>query len=313
MSVAYVLDEVFTRHRPPGQHPERPERLLAVRDALRGAGLEERARALPLREAEEGELSRVHTAAYLAELERTVAGKTGWLDGDTYYSPDTWRAALAAAGAAVDVTAAVLGGDARRGMALVRPPGHHAEADRAMGFCLLNNVAVAAAAARAGGVERVAIFDWDVHHGNGTQHMFYEDASVLYASIHQYPFYPGTGAATERGRGAGEGTTVNVPMHGGAGDTEYLRAWRDTIGPAIRAHDPGLILISGGFDAFVDDPLASMEVTAAGFRALADEVVRLADDVCGGRVVCVLEGGYDLHGLGSSVAATFEALAARAR
>ncbi len=310
MSVAYVLDEVFAEHRPPGPHPERPERLLAVRDAVSAIGIQERARKLDLREAREEELARVHTQPYLADLERVVPGKSGWLDGDTYFSPQTWRAALCAAGAAVDVTAAVLDGSARRGLVLARPPGHHAEADRAMGFCLLNNVAVAAAAARAGGVSRVAIFDWDVHHGNGTQHMFEADPDVLYASTHQYPFYPGTGAVGEVGVGDGIGATVNAPLPAGCGDAEYAAAFDQVIGPALRRHKPELILVSGGFDPFADDPLAEMKVTVDGFRRLASEVCAIADEVCGGRVVCVLEGGYDLAGLGASVAGVFESLVA---
>ncbi|RMH45366.1 MAG: histone deacetylase [Deltaproteobacteria bacterium] len=307
MSVVYVLDEVFFRHRPPGPHPERPERLAAVRDALRAAGAEERARRLPVREARQEELERVHAPAYVAELERTVPGHSGWLDGDTYYGPESWRAALAAAAAAVDVTAAVLDGGARRGLALVRPPGHHAEADRAMGFCLFNNVAVAAAAARAGGVGRVAILDWDVHHGNGTQHAFECDPTVLYVSIHQYPYYPGTGAVDEAGRDAGEGFTVNVPLPAGCGDADYALAWERVVEPALRGFEPDLILVSGGFDAYRGDPLAQMAVTVDGFRWLADRVRAVADDVAGGRLVCALEGGYDLAGLGGSVAAVFDA------
>lgn len=266
-----------------------------------------------MREAREEELARVHTPEYLAGLERTVPGRTGWLDGDTYFSPESWRAALSAAAAATDVTAAVLNGDFRRGLVLTRPPGHHAEADRAMGFCLLNNIAVAAAAARAGGIGRVAVFDWDVHHGNGTQHMFEDDPNVLYLSVHQYPFYPGTGAADEVGRGEGKGATVNVALPAGCGDAEYVAAWNRAIEPALRAFRPELILVSGGFDAFAGDPIAGMEVTIDGFRWLADQVCAMADEVAEGRVVCVLEGGYDLAGLGGSVAAVFEAFVAESK
>ena len=308
MSVAYVLDEIFLEHRPPGSHPECPERLVAIRDALAKIGLEQRARRLPLRQAREQELVRVHTAGYLADLERTIPGRSGWLDGDTYFSPHSWRAALSAAAGAIDVTDAVLQGDVRRGLVLTRPPGHHAEADRAMGFCLLNNIAAAAAAARAGGLDRVAILDWDVHHGNGTQHMFEDDPAVLYLSAHQFPFFPGTGAADEIGQGDGAGHTVNVALPAGCGDVEYAAVWNEVIEPALRWFDPQLILVSGGFDALADDPLAQMEVTIDGFRWLADRVCAIADDVCDGRLVCVLEGGYDLAGLGSSVAALFEAM-----
>jgi acetoin utilization deacetylase AcuC-like enzyme len=310
MTVGYVLDEIFLAHRAPGPHPECPERLVAIRESLESIGLAERATKLPLREAREDEMSRVHTPAYLAELERTVPGHAGWLDGDTYYSPESWRAVLSAAGAAVDATAAVLGGELSRGLVLTRPPGHHAEADRAMGFCLVNNVAVAAAAARAGGVGRVAVLDWDVHHGNGTQHMFETDPSVMYLSAHQYPFYPGTGAHDEIGRGAGAGATVNVPLPAGCGDAEYAAAFERVIAPALRWFAPELILVSGGFDAFAGDPLGEMRVSIDGFRWLAGRVCGLADELCGGKLVCVLEGGYDLAGLGGSVAAVFEAMAA---
>ncbi|HUH01658.1 MAG TPA: hypothetical protein VML75_06660, partial [Kofleriaceae bacterium] len=196
MAVAYVLDDVFAEHRPPSAHPERPERIEAVRDALKGAGLEQRGIRLPTRRATDDEIGRVHTRGYFSELERTVPDASGWLDSDTYFSPGSWPATLAAAGAALDVTIGLLDGRFDRGLALVRPPGHHAEADRAMGFCLVNNIAVAAAGARAAGAARVVILDWDVHHGNGTQHMFEADPSVMYLSCHQYPFYPGTGAAT---------------------------------------------------------------------------------------------------------------------
>jgi acetoin utilization deacetylase AcuC-like enzyme len=182
-----------------------------------------------------------------------------------------------------------------------------------MGFCLLNNVAVAAAAARAGGVERVAVFDWDVHHGNGTQHIFEADPAVLYVSTHQYPYYPGTGASTEVGTGAGAGATVNVPLPEGCGDAELAAAWNEVVLPALERHRPDLILISGGFDAHANDPLAGMQVSTEGFGKLAGAVCAVADRLCHGRVVCVLEGGYDLGGLGSSVTAVFEAFMADER
>ena len=297
--LAYVLDDIFVNHRPPagGTHPERPERVIAVRDALLGAGLAARGKALPLRPAREDELGRVHTARYLAELLRAVPGKSGWIDADTYYSPGTWDAALAAAGAVIDTALAALSGEARRGLAVVRPPGHHAEADRAMGFCIYNNVAVAAAAARSAGAARVAILDWDVHHGNGTQDIFYRDPSVLYLSCHQYPYYPGTGAPGEVGEGLGLGATVNVGLPAGCGDAEYLVAFDEILVPAIRAFAPDLVLVSAGFDAFVSDPLAAMRVTRRGFRAMADRIRAVADAVAGGRLVVALEGGYDLEGL----------------
>jgi len=311
MSLGYVLDEVFTAHQPPHPHPERPERITAVRDALRAAHLPQRGTSVPARAASEDEIGRVHRAGYVSTLTRTVPGQSGWLDADTYFSPGTWDATLKAAAAVIDVTKGVLDGRFRRGMALVRPPGHHAEADRAMGFCLINNVAVAAAAARALGAHRVAILDWDVHHGNGTQHIFEDDASVLYLSSHQYPYYPGTGGPGEVGTGAGRGATINVGLPAGCGDGEYAAVFDQVFVPALRRFRPDIILLSAGFDAYVDDPLAGMQVTAQGYREMARTVTQVADEVCEGRIVCALEGGYNLQGLGQGVVAVLDAFDGR--
>jgi acetoin utilization deacetylase AcuC-like enzyme len=307
MAVAYVLDEVFAGHVPPGRHPERPERFAAARDALRDAGLAARGLALPCRPATSDELLAVHTPGYLAELERALPGKAGWLDPDTYFCEGTWPAALAAAGAAVDLARALMAGRATTGVAVVRPPGHHAEADRAMGFCLINNVAAAAAAARAEGA-RVAVVDWDVHHGNGTQAIFWRDPEVLYASIHQYPFYPGTGAADEIGEGEGRGATVNVPLAAGAGDAEWLDAIDRIVVPALDRFRPDLVLVSAGFDAHRDDPLAAMRLSSATYGVMTERLLAVAARHARGRLGLVLEGGYDLDGLGASVAASYLAL-----
>jgi acetoin utilization deacetylase AcuC-like enzyme len=310
MTVAYVLDDVFASHRPPSTHPERPERYLAVRDALRGSDLPAHGQQLPIRAATDEELGRVHTAGYLDLLEREVAGKRGWLDADTYFSEETFTAARAAAGAAVDVALTVLDGRADSAIAIVRPPGHHAEADQAMGFCLYNNVAVAAAAARAAGAARVAIVDWDVHHGNGTQHMFWTDPTVLYLSSHQWPFYPGTGAPGEVGAGAGAGTTINAALPAGSTDADYAAVFDDLFVPELLAFRPDLILVSAGFDAYVDDPLAEMRVTERGYRYLADALNRAATTACAGRIAYVLEGGYDLDGLRRGWGQVLESLSA---
>ncbi len=308
MALAYVLDDIFADHRPPNPHPERPARFTAARDALRDAGLAQRGTQLPSREASEAELGLVHTAGYISDLTRKVPGNSGWLDADTYYSPETWRAATTAAGAAVDATSAVLSGQFKRALAIVRPPGHHAEADRAMGFCLLNNVAIAAAAARQAGASRVAVIDWDVHHGNGTQHSFYEDGAVHYSSTHQYPFYPGTGAPDETGSGDGLGTTVNVGLPAGCGDDEYIAAFEQVIVPELQLFRPDLVLISAGFDAYAADPLAGMQVSAAGYGHMGRMLCQVADEFCDGRLVCVLEGGYDLEGLGSGMVHVLESM-----
>jgi acetoin utilization deacetylase AcuC-like enzyme len=310
--IGFVLDDVFVHHRAPAGHPERPARLEAVRDALAGAGGRERATSIPARPASDDELHRVHGAAYLDQLRRDVPGKTGWLDPDTYFSPGTWDAVLAAAGGVTALATGVLDGAIGRGLAVVRPPGHHATADRAMGFCLVNNIAVAAAAARACGAARVAVLDWDVHHGNGTQDIFWDDPTVLFTSVHQFPFYPGTGAPTEIGGPGARGATVNVGLPAGAGDAEYAAVFDRVLVPAIERFAPDILLVSAGFDAHEDDPLAGMRVTRAGFAAMATRVRRLADAACGGRVVVTLEGGYDLAGVAGGMTEVLEAMLAPA-
>ncbi len=308
MQLAYVLDDISVEHRPPGYHLERPERFEAVRDALRAAGLARRGTEIATRRATEEELGLVHSDDYLRLLRQRVAGRSGWLDPDTYFSPRSYDAALSAAGAAVDVTAAVLSGEARGGLVVARPPGHHAERDRAMGFCLLNNVAVAAAVARGAGAGRIAIADWDVHHGNGTQQAFYGDPDVLYVSCHQYPYFPGTGPPREVGAGDGVGANVNVALPAGCGDNDYEVVFDEVLLPEIRRFAPELIISSVGFDAFIDDPLAGMNVTSAGYRRLAGRLGNLAEEVCGGRLVCVLEGGYHLGGLADGMVAVLDVL-----
>jgi acetoin utilization deacetylase AcuC-like enzyme len=300
------MDEVFLGHRGPEGHPERPERLVSVARALRAAGLEREQR-VPVRAATDAEIGLVHAPGYFDDI-RTIDGKRGYLDEDTFFSPESFGAARAAAGAAIDLVLGAIRGEHPRGLAVIRPPGHHALADRAMGFCLFNNAAIAAAAARAGGCARVAIVDWDAHHGNGTQAIFWRDPTVLYASTHQFPFYPGTGAANETGDGEGAGATVNVPMPEGAGDEQFARAFDQVIIPALRRFRPELIVVSAGYDAWDGDPLAGLRLSTAGYRALAERVVAAADELAGGRVVCLLEGGYDLDGLAACVAGTYQVL-----
>jgi acetoin utilization deacetylase AcuC-like enzyme len=308
--LGFVLDDVFLGHRAPSGHPERPARAEAVRDALIAANIAGRGRHIAARAVTDEELVRVHAPAYLDDLAKAVPGKTGWLDADTYFSPGTWDAARLAAGATAQLATDVMDGALAQGISVVRPPGHHATRDRAMGFCLLNNVAVAAAAARARGAARVAIVDWDVHHGNGTQDIFWDDPTVQYLSVHQYPYDPGTGAPTEIGGPNAKGATVNVGLPGGSGDVEYAAVFDHVFLPALSKFQPDLILVSAGFDAFQHDPLAGMRVTHEGFAAMASRLRALADRVCGGRIVAVLEGGYDLDGLAGGMTRVLSSFAA---
>jgi acetoin utilization deacetylase AcuC-like enzyme len=304
-----VVDRRYREHRGPAGHPERPERLAAVERAIEEQ--RERLRWLPARPASDSEILRVHGAAHLEQVAEAARLAPSQLDPDTFVSPQSLEVARLAAGAAIDLARAVATGRLQTGLAAVRPPGHHAEAGHPMGFCLFNNVAIAARALQAeDGVGRVLIFDWDVHHGNGTQHSFDEDPSVLYASTHQFPYYPGTGAAGEVGRGRGAGFTLNIPLPAGCGDEIYLGALQRLLVPVTQKFRPDIILVSCGFDAHVDDPLAAMQVTGEGFRAMSALVRALAEDCCGGRVAFVLEGGYAASGLFEGTQALLSVLTA---
>jgi len=267
--------------------------------------------------AAESLITSVHDPRYLALLDRADAGGGGLIPPDTYIRPGSMRAARTAAGAVVQGVTRVLRDEVRHAFAVVRPPGHHAEAVRGMGFCLINNIAVGVFAARAQGVRRVAIIDFDVHHGNGTQNTFYEDPDVLYCSTHQYGtwheygvFFPGTGHAHERGRRAGEGWTVNIPFPAGAGDAELLRAYRTQVAEAVERFKPELILVSAGFDGHRGDPLAGLEVSTEAYGQLAELIAEWANRFSGGRSVWSLEGGYDLDDLGQSVVTCLRVLKA---
>jgi acetoin utilization deacetylase AcuC-like enzyme len=291
-----------------GHHPERPERLVAAREGIarrRAAGVE--FAHVPSRMATDDELARVHDRRFVEALSK-LRGETGYLDPDTYVSGESVEIARRAAGSLVAMVDAMIDGTVPKGVALLRPPGHHARPARAMGFCLLNNVAVAAAHARDRGLERVAVVDWDVHHGNGTQEIFWSDPHVLYVSTHQYPFYPGTGAVDEAGRGDGEGYTVNVPLAAGGGDAVYASAFERVVLPVVESFAPELLLVSAGFDASARDPLAQMELSSDAFGWMARALARLADRSARGRMALVLEGGYDLVALEAGLGAAIDGM-----
>jgi acetoin utilization deacetylase AcuC-like enzyme len=308
--IRVFTDPACLDHRSPPGYPEKPERLAGVLAGLRAGGwpvTEERIAAEMAREA----VTAVHDEEYVSRFERAVARGDSLLDSaDNPLSAGTWGAAWAAVSAALAAADWVAGGEDRTALAAIRPPGHHAERSMAMGFCFFNNVAVAAEHLRRRyGVSQVAIFDFDVHHGNGTQHLFEERADVFYVSTHQYPFYPGTGAADESGFGAGEGYTLNVPLPAGSGDERYAEALQGTVLPALRRFAPEVLLISAGFDAWRNDPLGGMQVTEEGFRSWGGWLGELAAEVCGGRILAVLEGGYDLRSLPRLVETHLEGLA----
>ena len=307
--VLVLTHPLFLEHQPGRGHPESPLRLSRTLDYLeehRLPALEFRAPRLARPE----ELARVHEPELLEEL-AGIRGAHVAIDVDTFASPATHDAALAAAGAAIEAVEAVLGGTHRTAFALVRPPGHHAEPNKMMGFCFLNNAALAAEAARTLGAARVLVLDWDVHHGNGTQAAFWQRGDVLYQSVHQYPFYPGTGAAHETGELAGAGYTVNVPFPAGRSDADLGAAFHEVFLPIAQAFRPDLIIVSAGFDAHEDDPLGGMLCTERGFAAMCSALKSLADEVAGGRLVLLLEGGYSLLGLPRSVHACLEVMAGR--
>ncbi len=303
MHTGIVTDDAFLAHDTGPGHPERPDRLRAVGRLLE-SGPREDLVSIPARDATVEELAAVHESEHVERVARTANLPHHAFDADTPTGPQSYAAARRAAGGLLALVDAVVEGKVRNGFAFVRPPGHHAERDRPMGFCLFNNVAVAAAhLRRRHRLDRVLVVDWDVHHGNGTQHTFYRDPSVMFVSSHQYPFYPGTGGADEVGSGEGEGFTLNLPFPGGYGDAEYVEAYLEVVEPVARAFRPDFILVSAGFDAHRRDPLAGMEVTEEGFAALARMCLRVAHDVAGDRLVAVLEGGYDLTALVRSVGA----------
>jgi acetoin utilization deacetylase AcuC-like enzyme len=308
--IGLVADPVFETHDTGASHPETPARAARIREVLTDRGLVARCIGLPVVPATDAMLLRVHDAAHVRRVEDACATGRRLIDSmDTAICGESARVARLAAGSVTALAAEVAASRLDAGLAVVRPPGHHAERDLAMGFCLFNNVAVAAAALRAeAAVDRVLIVDWDVHHGNGTQHMFEDDPSVFYYSSHQMPLYPGTGHAHERGKGPGLGATLNVPLRQGDSDDRFLAALAERLVPAMEVFRPEFVLVSAGFDAHSADPLGGLDVSTGAFASATRIVRGIAERHAAGRIVSVLEGGYDLDALAASTAAHLEAL-----
>jgi acetoin utilization deacetylase AcuC-like enzyme len=304
LKIGIIDDARFELHEQEPGHPESPARVAAIRDAL--AGLRGQLTAIPARQAKRDELLMVHGAEYIGFVEETCLDREPAVLGpDVVVCRGSWMAALLAAGSAIEAVQWVLQGKGRRAFGNLRPPGHHASKDQAMGFCIFNNIALAAKWALIhGGLKRVAVIDWDVHHGNGTQDLFWDEPRVFYASMHQHPFYPGTGAARKKEN------LLSLPLAQGSGDEAYLRAFGETLVPALDAFKPELVLISCGFDAHQRDPLGGMALTERGYAEMTRMTVELAERHAEGRIVSLLEGGYDLRAIAESALAHVRAMGA---
>jgi acetoin utilization deacetylase AcuC-like enzyme len=303
-----VTDPLYIKHNPGLGHPESPARLESIYSKIKKTNLYDKLQEIPPRPATREEICYIHQSKYYQQVEQTD-GREVSLDPDTTTSADSFRAAELAAGGTLALVEAVVQGEIDNGYALVRPPGHHAEHNRAMGFCLFNNVAIAAEyALKKLGLSKVLIVDWDLHHGNGTMHSFNQRSDVVYFSTHQYPYYPGTGAIQDIGIGQGAGYTINVPLATGMGDTEYRAVFVEILAPIVKEYSPDLMLISTGFDTYYQDPLGGMKMTAEGYGMLSGELINMANQACDGKLVFVLEGGYNLEGLSNGVIYCLQAL-----
>jgi len=304
--VGFVYDDIFLRHEMPHGHPESAERLVRILDTLKNSGIWDKLIHIKPRRADEEDILKVHTGNYFDE----VRNFTGYYDPDTFISSNSFDAAMSAAGAVIEAIDRCKKSKIERAFCAVRPPGHHAETNRAMGFCIFNNVAVGARYAQKTGYERVFIIDFDVHHGNGTQHIFEEDNAVFYFSTHQYPHYPGSGRDSERGKGKGEGFTCNIPMQHGSGDKNYFSAYHDILPGLVRNFSPDIILVSAGYDIHSKDPLSDINVSNEGIRNIVEGI--LSCTTAAGNpllpFIFALEGGYNLQALSESVLITVEEL-----
>ena len=297
----YASDPFYLRHETE-PHPENPGRLTAIQNRLESSEFYNNLIPIQPRKATAEEIGMVHDSGYVASVKQSCADEVRNLDADTVISSNSYDAALLSAGAGMKAIDQLIDGNIHNAFCAVRPPGHHAEQDHAMGFCLFNNVGIAARyAQKTKGLNKIFIFDWDVHHGNGSQHSFYSDPSIYYSSTHQYPFYPGTGAREETGTGDGLGTTLNLPMDAYSDDDDYLSAVENKLIPEIQHYKPDLIIISAGFDAHQNDPLAQIQLTTDCFGKMTELLMGIARDVCDGRLLSMLEGGYDYDALSDSV------------
>jgi len=297
----YASDPFYLRHETE-PHPENPGRLTAIQNRLESSEFYNNLIPIQPRKATAEEIGMVHDSGYVASVKQSCADEVRNLDADTVISSNSYDAALLSAGAGMKAIDQLIDGNIHNAFCAVRPPGHHAEQDHAMGFCLFNNVGIAARyAQKTKGLNKIFIFDWDVHHGNGSQHSFYSDPSIYYSSTHQYPFYPGTGAKEETGTGDGLGTTLNLPMDAYSDDDDYLSAVENKLIPEIQHYKPDLIIISAGFDAHQNDPLAQIQLTTECFGKMTELLMGIARDVCDGRLLSMLEGGYDYDALSDSV------------
>ena len=298
---ALFTDDLFLEHNTGPDHPENYQRLIHIRERLEKQKYYGKLKMLDRRFATPDQIGLIHDAKYVKLVKEFCDKQGGFLDGDTICSKRSYEAASLAAGAGLEAADKIIAGDISRALLLLRPPGHHSLQSRAMGFCLFNNIAICARHLQSLGLSNIAILDWDVHHGNGTEAVFYDDPSVLFISIHQYPHYPGTGAAEDTGEGAGTGYTLNIPMAEGSGVLEYQAAFRNSVLPKLKEFKPDALLVSAGFDAHKDDPLAGIMLTTASFEWMTVQVREFADEYCQGRLVSFLEGGYNLGALSDSV------------
>ncbi|MFH1654890.1 MAG: histone deacetylase [Pseudomonadota bacterium] len=305
--VGVAFDERFLKHDMGRFHPESPRRLISIKEVLDGDGIGKHLTKLNVRAATEAELTSVHDKAYVERVKLSEGEEETYFDPDTTANAFTWDAAQYAAGATIGCVENVVAGKVSRAFALVRPPGHHACHDKTMGFCFFNNIAIAAEYALSKlGLERIAIVDFDVHHGNGTQDFFYSRDDLYFISTHRFHFFPGSGSPDERGEGEGKNFNLNIPMDGGSNDDKYKKVFEEKVFPAIESYKPDLIMVSAGYDAHIDDSLGGMRVTTEGFRWMARFLSTMSNEFSNGRLVMVLEGGYDIVALRESVEASLE-------